>query len=340
MAIDFPDSPSANDAYTVSGRTWIYDGEKWNVATTISSSTDPNSIVVSDSAPLAPGSGTLWYNSSNGKTYTYYTDSTSSQWVEVGNADPTFSALTTKGDILTRSSSAMTRLGVGSNHRVLTADSSAAEGFKWSESPQVAANTAGRPSSPYEGQMIYQADTNQVLAWDGSAWIAVFDTDAPPALSLVKSQTVGSGVGSVDVTNCFNGDFDAYRAVYSGGVGSAAGTFSLRIGSVTSGYYMGLVYGDPTAGPAWGYRNNIDTSFIWGGGATTQSANFDIDFYDPAVANRQTSVRVNFYRNQTTLGMGFGFIDNLSAHSSFTLLVNGFTISGGVINVYGYRRAV
>lgn len=29
MPIDFPNSPTTNDIYTVGNRTWRYDGEKW-----------------------------------------------------------------------------------------------------------------------------------------------------------------------------------------------------------------------------------------------------------------------------------------------------------------------
>ena len=29
MAIDFPNTPTANQTYTVGNRTWKYDGEKW-----------------------------------------------------------------------------------------------------------------------------------------------------------------------------------------------------------------------------------------------------------------------------------------------------------------------
>jgi hypothetical protein len=31
MAIDFPNSPTANQLYTTAGKTWKYDGEKWVV---------------------------------------------------------------------------------------------------------------------------------------------------------------------------------------------------------------------------------------------------------------------------------------------------------------------
>lgn len=51
-------------------------------------------------------------------------------WVAVGGTfvDPT----TTKGDLLTRNSSSVARLGVGSNGQVLTADSTQTLGVKWS----------------------------------------------------------------------------------------------------------------------------------------------------------------------------------------------------------------
>lgn len=36
--------------------------------------------------------------------------------------------------------------------------------------PGVVANTAARPSSPFEGQAIYQADTDEVLYYNGTSW--------------------------------------------------------------------------------------------------------------------------------------------------------------------------
>lgn len=32
MAINFPDSPSTNDTYTVDAITWVYDGAKWTLS--------------------------------------------------------------------------------------------------------------------------------------------------------------------------------------------------------------------------------------------------------------------------------------------------------------------
>jgi hypothetical protein len=34
MAIDFPNSPATNELYTTAGKTWKYDGEKWQTVDT------------------------------------------------------------------------------------------------------------------------------------------------------------------------------------------------------------------------------------------------------------------------------------------------------------------
>jgi hypothetical protein len=36
--------------------------------------------------------------------------------------------------------------------------------------PGVIDNTAARPASPYEGQVIYQKDTDEILAYNGTSW--------------------------------------------------------------------------------------------------------------------------------------------------------------------------
>lgn len=43
-----------------------------------------SSVFVSDTAPTSPSGGDLWFDSTNGNTYIYYTDADSSQWVGFG----------------------------------------------------------------------------------------------------------------------------------------------------------------------------------------------------------------------------------------------------------------
>lgn len=44
-------------------------------------------VTVSDTAPVSPALGEAWYNSSDGRTYIYYNDGNTNQWVEFGNAN-------------------------------------------------------------------------------------------------------------------------------------------------------------------------------------------------------------------------------------------------------------
>lgn len=43
-----------------------------------------SSITVSDTAPLSPSNGDLWFDSTDGKAYVFYEDVDSTQWVEFG----------------------------------------------------------------------------------------------------------------------------------------------------------------------------------------------------------------------------------------------------------------
>lgn len=53
-----------------------------NDTITISASGGGASVTTSDTAPVSPGTGDLWWNSSIGKLFVYYDDGTSVQWVE------------------------------------------------------------------------------------------------------------------------------------------------------------------------------------------------------------------------------------------------------------------
>ena len=61
------------------------------------------SVSVSDSAPSSPSSGDLWFNSTDTKMYVYYSDGSSSQWVQT---NPTGSTTTGGGSSVTVSDSA------------------------------------------------------------------------------------------------------------------------------------------------------------------------------------------------------------------------------------------
>lgn len=81
-----PASANAGEIYynTSLSKLKFYDGSAWSEIG--SGSSGGGAVEVSDTAPSTPSSGLLWYNSTNGKTYVYYEDGTSNQWVEIGAA--------------------------------------------------------------------------------------------------------------------------------------------------------------------------------------------------------------------------------------------------------------
>ena len=103
------------------------------------SSASGSGISVSETPPASPSAGDLWFESDTGKTFIYY----DSFWVETSGADGSqgttgstgpeggTTTLTTKGDILARDTSASVRLPVGTNGKVLTANSSTTTGLEW-----------------------------------------------------------------------------------------------------------------------------------------------------------------------------------------------------------------
>lgn len=193
-----------------------------------------------------------------------------------------------------------------------------------------------RPSVPYEGQLIYETDTASVASWNGSAWVYTHSS----GLVLVKSQTIGNGVTSVEVTGAFNSTYENYRIVVSGGAASATSDAFFRLGSTTTGYYSSFSYsGWPSQALTYVNINNSTSS----GTMMSYSANgynLDLTLYSPNAASR-TSWTFNSSTLATTGNRwtGGGFINDSTQYTSFTFLTqSGHTLTGGTIRVYGYKN--
>ena len=88
MALNFPNSPTDGQIYTdtPSGNRWV-----WDSANTIwkSTSTFTQTITVAATAPGSPVVGQLWWSQDYGRLLVYYSDGTSSQWVDASPSDYT-----------------------------------------------------------------------------------------------------------------------------------------------------------------------------------------------------------------------------------------------------------
>jgi len=202
--------------------------------------------------------------------------------------------------------------------------------------PGVCTSTT-RPSVPYEGQLIYETDTDMVAAYNGSAWVYTNSS----GLVLVKSQTIGSAVSSVSVTNAFSATYDNYRILVSGGTSSTANWLGLQIGNATSGYYWGRsgsVYGSQSSANDGG-SNTASFGFMnYTGGSN--GLVFNCDVYGPFTATNTGCGWWNvMYATGQAGGAGSGFLNNVISYTDFTITVSTGTISNGLIRVYGYAMS-
>lgn len=78
--LDFPLNPSTGDTYTgVNNVVYYYDGQKWISAGSLGTigGTNPGPV-----PPSNPANGTLWFNTNEGRLYTWFDDGDSTQWVD------------------------------------------------------------------------------------------------------------------------------------------------------------------------------------------------------------------------------------------------------------------
>lgn len=204
--------------------------------------------------------------------------------------------------------------------------------------PGVVANTAARPTSPFTGQAIYQVDTNQMLIWNGTAWVIPNSpAQNPTGLEFVKSQTIGTTVSSVNVTSAFSSTYDNYKIIISGGVGSGLSTLGLKLGASVTGYSSGVLYVAYGATTALAASDNGASIFSFAGYATTGFISASLDVINPFAAAATTFGPAQWAAG-TVSGISSGIHNIATSYTDFTFIPSTGTLTGGTIYVYGYRK--
>jgi hypothetical protein len=153
---------------------------------------------------------------------------------------------------------------------------------------------------------------------------------------LVKSQTIGTAVSTVSVTDAFSSTYDNYLITLSGGVGSTGQLISFRLGSTSANYYWAGVY--------LTYGSTVSVNALNNGGEfrfglSTTNNNIGAVFVNsPNLAKNTNFSNVGF---GGIAGDGAyvasGYLNDSTQYTAFTLLVSG-TMTGGEIRVYGFRK--
>ena len=158
-------------------------------------------------------------------------------------------------------------------------------------------------------------------------------------LWLVKTETIGTAVASVTVSDAFSSDYDNYKIIVSGGVSSVSTSIQLRLGASATGYYGGLIFLTYSAGGVTAAAVNNSNAFLYAAVGSTSSLAGNIEVLNPFNA-KTTSVNCGYTENATTgSGGNFnGYHNSAVSYTAFTLLAGTGTMTGGTIKVYGYRN--
>ena len=187
-----------------------------------------------------------------------------------------------------------------------------------------------------EGQFAYLESTNVTQYYDGASWVAV----GASGLTLIKTQTIGTTVASVTVTDAFSSTYENYKITISGGVGSAADcNLSLSLGATVTGYYYGLA-GTNYGGGANTIGGSNQAAFNFYGAGSTNTLHMNCDIFQPNLA--KNTVATAYVGILVTGGAGNflgGFLNNSTQYTAFTITPSTGTITGGTIRVYGYQNS-
>ena len=200
-AISFPASPSVNDTFTSSGKTWKWNGTFWE-------------LVISG-ASVADGSVSTAKIADGAITAAKIADGT------IVAAEIANNAITTD-KIAT---GAVTAAKLGNDISLTPADGSITQAkLAASLSGVTVTTTANRSTavpSPFTGQTIYLSDVKRVQIWDGSTWMFVTNgaPGAPTSLSATPLSTTSVSVAFT--TGTINGAaVTNYKYAYSSNSGS------------------------------------------------------------------------------------------------------------------------
>ena len=204
-----------------------------------------------------------------------------------------------------------------------------------------------RPASPYDGQAIYETDTDKIAVYDSSAWVYKTGTTAPTAPGLVLITTAtATAVQTLSINDCFSSTYAAYEIeiINTDSVGANVGfTARLRVGGTdtTTQYVSQTIYGYSTT---VGANNNFFGSDEWYVSEldpTNKGYFTKMTLHNPNVATKTTGRVLSNYSNSSVglviLSMAL-VQDSTTQFTGITFITAGTSFTG-TIRVYGYANS-
>lgn len=212
-----------------------------------------------------------------------------------------------------------------------------------------------RPTAPYEGQQIYETDTDRMYVWNGSAWVIPNQTTQnPTGLEYVGSSsfTAISSGSPLNLDGLFSSTYDNYRIEIEWIQNTSNGDFTLKFrdsGGAVSTNYAFATYGSYMSSGVFQYTgfnssaNQTQTSaYVMGVVAGTRGVACH-DIFSPNLA-RETNMTGQVSVDAASATLTRVQVSSFIRQNSSTVFVGVqlSTTAGtatGTIRVYGYRNS-
>ncbi|CAB4145617.1 hypothetical protein UFOVP481_22 [uncultured Caudovirales phage] len=183
-----------------------------------------------------------------------------------------------------------------------------------------------------------QYQTAQLVRTGLNAW-TVIPSGGKSGLTLVKTQTIGTAVTSVAVTDAFSATYDNYRVIVSGGTSSTGGDLAFNFTGSTTGYYAKILYGAFGDNSVTGLGSSNTANWPYAGSYSTTNLSLNLDLFSPFLT-KMTRFGTNLgARIDSGGGGGSGYHSVASSFTGFTLTPSSGTLTGGEIRIYGYQNS-
>jgi len=150
----------------------------------------------------------------------------------------------------------------------------------------------------------------------------------------ISRTTIGSAVSSVTVSDAFSADYDSYKIIVAGGDGSSGLSLTFTLGATVTGYKWAEIvqsYASPTPSSS---GNTNAASWNAGRGDTTLLT-MSMEIHSPFLAEYTTFQ--SLWSREGTIGRAGGYLDNTTSYTAFTITTSTGTMTGGTVDVYGFR---
>jgi hypothetical protein len=305
------------------------------------------SVTTSDAAPSSPSAGDLWYNTSAGGLFVYYTDANSSQWVEVvGKTGATGAS----GVNVNISDAAPTSPSTGqfwwnSSTNKLYIYYTDANSSQWVQATTPGAdgadgadggisryaNVAAFPASPTAADLAYANDTNTLYLYNGTSWeVVASGNDESPVITTEPPtvEQVLNNDGTTSTVTMVAQDPEGFAINYGIAYKTANNALPSQLASATSiNQSTGVYTFTPTTTTSNAGTFKARLSASDGARTTTRFVDFSLSFYpvqSSAILGRYEFTNTTSYNPSVSTTA----LNDLSGNGNNQTIVNPGTHTG------------